>query len=103
MTSRSARAVVRVPSASYSMPAERAAARQVHRAADEARLRLRRVVPVEVGAELLGEPDRDADVHLAVGAAGLDQEDAHARVRAEAGGQDAAGRAGSDDDVVVGR
>jgi hypothetical protein len=41
--------------------AQRAPAREVDRAADQRRLGLGRVAPVEVGAELLGERDRDAD------------------------------------------
>ena len=81
--------------------AQRAPAGQEDRAPDQRRLGLGDVLPVQVGAELLGEPDRDADVELAVRAARLEQQHAVRRVLAQAVGQRAPGRPGSDDHVAV--
>src|SRR4029079_16613733 len=44
--------------------------------------------------------DRQMDVAVGVGWAGLEQGDGNVRILAQPGGQDAAGRAAADDDVV---
>ena len=80
--------------------AQRLAARHVDLAVLAAGLGPRRVVPVELGLELLRERGGDLDLRRAVLAARLDEQDLRS-LRAEPVGEDAAGRAGPDDHVVV--
>ena len=81
--------------------AEYAAARQVEPLIGEAGLRLADEAPVEAAVPEPLEADRQVDLGRAVGRAGVEQEDPYARILAEPGGEDASGRAGADDDVVV--
>ena len=81
--------------------AEALAARDVQRAAVYVRLGLGRVVPVELGVELVGERRRDLDVQRAVAPAGLEQQHAHRGVLRQAVGEHASRRARADDHVVV--
>src|SRR4051812_6500787 len=83
-------------------PAQGLAARDEQRAPVAVRLGLGAVVPVQLGVELLGEARRDHDVGVAVLAAGLDEQHPDGRVLRQPVGEDAAGRAGADDDVVHG-
>ena len=50
----------------------------------------------------LSEPDRDMDEGIPIPAAGLEQQHARARVLAQTIREDATGRAGADDHVIVG-
>ena len=79
------------------------AARAMDAAAVEARLRRGVVAPVVLGAV---HRDREGRGHLdedaAVAAAEFEDQHPGPRVLGQAGGQHAAGRAGADDDVVVG-
>ena len=81
--------------------AERLGARQVRVAAVEAGLGVGREVPVVTALEQLPERDRDVDLLGVISAAGLDEGDLDRGVLREAAGEYAAGRSGSDDDVVV--
>ena len=66
------------------------------------RLGLGVIAPVEHAALVhAAEPQRDVNVGMAVAPARFEQQHARAAVLAEPVGQDAAGRAGADDDVVV--
>ena len=99
--------VVRPPAAKHHhrvhrrRPAEHAPAREDDLAAVECLLRRRRVTPVDVGAIELRERRRDLDLQLPRARAGLDQEHRDVRILGEARREDAARRAGSDDDDVV--
>ncbi|RZK52287.1 MAG: MFS transporter, partial [Hymenobacter sp.] len=64
--------------------------------------RLRGVAPVKAGVlERLDEAGRGADVGMQVGPAGLQQQHSDGRVGREPVGEHAAGRPGTDDDIVV--
>ena len=80
---------------------ERLATRPVKPAAAQMRLLLGFIGPVAVGLKKPGERGRNAHLGALVRPSGLQQQDRHRRVFAEPAGQDAPGRAGADQDVVV--
>jgi hypothetical protein len=81
---------------------QHATARPEEAAPPQPGLRHGGVGPVALGLEQLGERGGDAHVELAIVRPRLEQEHARAAVGAQAVGQHAPGRAGADDDVVVG-
>ncbi len=81
--------------------AEHAPARPEHAPPMKLRLRLGLVAPVHpLVGDGLAVAERDVDPHVAVRPAGLQQHHAGGRVLRQPCGDDAAGRAGADDDVV---
>ncbi len=83
--------------------AQHLAARQPDATVVQLRLGLGHVAPVELGVEHgPQEADRHLEIEVVVLAPGLQHQDLDVLVLAEPRGQHAAGRAGADDDVVVG-
>src|SRR5256885_781266 len=82
-------------------PAQDLAARPVDGAAARAMLRNGQVVPVVRGLEQPVHRGGGADLVGVVGEAGLQQQHADARIGGQARRQDAAGAAGTNDDVVI--
>src|ERR1700750_1442277 len=82
-------------------PAQNLAARPVDGAAARAMLRNGQVVPVVRGLEQPVHRGGGADLVGVVGEAGLQQQHADARIGGQARRQDAAGAAGTNDDVVI--
>src|SRR6185437_13550329 len=81
--------------------AQRLAARPEQLPVGQLRLLCRVVVPVVRAGEQLAERGRDVDFARLVRLAGLEQGDAATRVAGQPVGQNAAGRAGSNHNVVV--
>ena len=81
-------------------PAEGLHAGPVGASPVEVLLRRRLVVPVPLGLEEHRERQRDVDVVVVVGRTRLEEQHADVRILGQPGGDDAAGTARSDDDVV---
>src|SRR5215813_1253235 len=67
----------------------------------EGGLRLRRIVPVEVGLEELREGSRDLDLRCIIDRAGFEQRNPDGSVLTQTGRENASGGAGTDNHIVI--